>query len=642
MNPTTSITQTLRSIHGTNLLVLDRHVLPLINFLMPFLDLKLTGSFVDTAWLDLPPPIDTYDAVIAICYGNQTNLNLLHGLNAKRIHVIVPNLTKSFTYRTNKIFGGNSTFTDILENEAPKIGYRVRLYSWDIPYIKTEGAFVSGDLLQSYLTEPLSVANHVTDSLVRLFDENELKLKNVYSKGGLSAFVTKSLCESKLPEYMSKNKTALEIEFASLTAQSNTDLVVLERNLDWFSVAASQLTYGGLIHDLFGIQYEKGGVVKAESSTKNHENTGKPSTNESTNNSKHTSNQENTFSLTDDLFPILCNLNFSTVGQKLNKLARGVQQEYALNNPDASIDDIKRIVNSLGDLTSRQELIKKHTAISERIVESTGEQNAFLTFQHDLFELDYKTQVATILGFIDRHENETHVLAAICLTSIANDGFKPHDYEHVLDHVMGSYGLRSALKLEKLHEHKIVRIAEQLDFFGRVHGGDTDEDMGLLRPGNAYAATYALIDKFWNLHPELEQEVPNVDGTNLNAIYEQPSFALPLGMVPFLVRIVESLYVRDFLKYKPSNSTKRRPTWENLPLAQMIRGEQNDENVDDESDKHRVNDRLKNLVVAFIGGVTRAEIACLEHLGERIGRKVMVVLNEVVGQRDLIEGLTIG
>lgn len=126
------------------------------------------------------------------------------------------------------------------------------------------------------------------------------------------------------------------------------------------------------------------------------------------------------------------------------------------------------------------------------------------------------------------------------------------------------------------------------------------------------------MNKFWNLHPyeddnsgaELSKQQQQ-DLTNLVQIYLNPSFTLPGNTVPLTFRIIESLYFRDFLKYKPVNNVKSRPNWDNLGLNTMIAGKSVDMNLEDVND-----DKLKYLIVVFIGGITRSELTCLKYLEE--------------------------
>lgn len=96
--------------------------------------------------------------------------------------------------------------------------------------------------------------------------------------------------------------TASEIEFYEDKLQSNTDLVVVERNLDMMPVLFSQLTYHGIIDDLFDIEF--GSVVNLKQDV--NKNLSK-----------------------DELYnQDLKHLNFSAIGSRLNKMAKLIQQKF--------------------------------------------------------------------------------------------------------------------------------------------------------------------------------------------------------------------------------------------------------------------------------------------------------------------------
>lgn len=592
---------------GNNLLILDRSLLPLINYLIPFLQFKQFGKFNDLVWLDLAViPLDAYDGVIIIFKENEMNLNyLIEWQLKKKMHLIIPNLTKLFTYQLNKQFKGNVLFTQILESEPKGITYKIRLYKWDAFPIETEGVIITGSSLKSYFEEPLSVVNQLVDSVVPLLFSKDLKLKNVYAQGDLSEFFVRSLDDVKLPEYLNSHMSKLELEFYKMNSQSNTDLIVVERNLDWIPVIFNQLSYHGLVDDLFGIQY--GTILLSKSTIQD-----------------------------DPLYDTLKDLNFSTVGQKLNYMAKGVQSQYNKTLKTTDLEDMKKIVTTLNDLTTRQELIKKHTTISEEILQKTSEIEDLLQFQNDLFETDYKLMITTLNHFLKENLPPKYVLNCICMVSTVNDGIKTADYEHILNEVMNNYGLEVALQLELIIKNRLIRIVEPQDFFGRTVKEEPRAPQSLLSPRDNFISTYTLIDKFWNLHPQ-DPEEPRWENEKSAEIYSHPSFTLPGGTVPLIIRLIESLYSRDFLTYKPMNNTKRRPNWENLPVDTMFHGAVVDLNLDDNSDKTRVNDVSSVCVVVFIGGITRSEISCLRWLEQKLGREFIIVSNCITGSGGLYE-----
>ena len=102
---------------------------------------------------------------------------------------------------------------------------------------------------------------------------------------------------------MNENMTTLEIDFYSDVLHSNTDLVVLERNLDFTSCIFNQLNYHGIIDDMFSIKFENIEQLLSNEISKSLAN--------------------------DKLYSQdLKHLNFSSIGLRLNKLAKYIQQQF--------------------------------------------------------------------------------------------------------------------------------------------------------------------------------------------------------------------------------------------------------------------------------------------------------------------------
>ena len=94
------------------------------------------------------------------------------------------------------------------------------------------------------------------------------------------------------------------------------------------------------------------------------------------------------------------------------------------------------------------------------------------------------------------------------------------------------------------------------------------------------------------------------------------------------------------MKYKPVNNVKSRPNWDNLGLNTMIAGKSVDMNLEDVND-----DKLKYLIVVFIGGITRSELTCLKYLEERLKarkppKEIIVISNGIINNQDLWNYIT--
>ncbi|CUM46381.1 uncharacterized protein AC631_03092 [Debaryomyces fabryi] len=659
-------------LHGVyttkNLLILDQRLSTLINYLTPFLKLKEIAKIDKTAWIGdniEQDVLHSFDGFIFIL--NETNDNLqalskaVKQIGKKKIHIIVKQLTKSFIYEINKTLNGNITFEKICDlktgKEIIKFTSMIRLYNWEMnPILIDEEARVLSiespyGGLDSYFNQPLLQLYGLSSSFISLLENSFkasnmscMKLKNIYGKGDHANLLINIINNERIPEYLSLKLSSLEQEFYLTKAKGNTDLVVVERNLDFVSVILNQLNYQGLIDDLFGIDIDNVNVGETK------------------------------YKLNDELYDELKHLNFASIGIKLNELAKFIQNEFSAKDNLQSLNEMKKLVSNLGNLTSKQDLIKKHTFLSECILNyikngdienkptksnrKFNEYEKFLNFENELFDIDYKTQISYLRGFLAENFNYKIVVSTIVLISIVNDGIKEKDFDILYTEILDNFGMEIIFVIDNLVDNKIVKINDNNDLLSSALTYLTNQDkddekdenkenakLGISGGINTYKSNYTLINKFWNLHPTVEESTGTKSGLLIDE-YPNPSFTLPSSTVPLISRIIESLYLRDFLEYKPVNNTSKRPNWEKLGLDTMFHGKTTDINIDDTLDD-RNNDSNADqgeefVVVICIGGITRGEISCLRYLEQRlqkigIAKRFIILTSGIVNSDKLLD-----
>ncbi|KAI5964680.1 VPS33 [Candida pseudojiufengensis] len=639
-----------------NLLVLDPILSPFINSLTTFSNIKEHGKCQNVTWLNdelMELPINVlskYSSLIIILPESNENLKKLekyiqyiqHNIHNLKYNIIVKDLSKNYLYLLNKAFNGINNFEKILGLLNPiksvNITSKIKVFNWETDPIYTDGILLTSinqyGGLDDYFERPIKQINELSEAIVKLLFLNNgtnkpyplLKLRNVYGKGDHSELLINTLMKSLIPNYLNENMTNIEIEYYNEKIQSNTDLIVIERNLDYFPLIFNQLNYQGIIDDLFEIKFEN--IVHLEKQN-----------------------------LTDELYiQDLKNLNFSTIGLRLNKLAKLIQQKYKDSGSigESNLNDMKNLVSSLGNLTLQQELIKKHTIIGEAILSKVNnEYEKFLTLQNDIFEMDYKLQISNLNFFINSNYNIEFIWPTILLIGFINDGILNKDLEKISIDLQDNFGLEAALALEKLIKLKLIRVINDSsnDFLTSLglssqkkhHQTNVEDNQnlrGISGAKDVFKSNYTLINKFWNLHPMEDEDdstnkSSNQESRNLIEIYPNPSFTLPGNTVPLTYRIIESLYFRDFLKYRPVNNIKHRPNWDNLGLNTMFSGSSLDLNI------HNINnDKSKYMIVVFLGGITRSELTCLKYLEEKLHKKgnhkeIIIISNGIVNHHKL-------
>ncbi|PVH17959.1 uncharacterized protein CXQ87_000866 [Candidozyma duobushaemuli] len=675
---TENLFDVLRKIHTSdNLFVLSRKLSQELNYLTSFSELKSRGKFDRLVWLetlassdDVSQYVSGYGGLIVVLEDTHVSLDLFSKIwphlsrQKVKVSLIVKDLGRAFYYELVKILGSppddlfkNATNVDLTQNTI-RISSFVRLMNWQTLPLCVEDFVLTLNMelggLQSYFENPIPQLSLLSDALVQIVNftkTNEtIKFKNLFAKGDHSAALSNIFMNDKLSEYLASGFSPNEREFYTSKLRGNTDLVVLERNLDYFPLLLDHMNYSGLLDDLFGTSDELNNVL--ESGDK----------------------------LNDELYENIKDLNFASIGMKLNKLARYIQSELGNKDNLQEISEIKELVKNLGNLTSKQELVRKHTALSEAILEKikNNRQGNFkhdirewwLELQNEIFNLDYKRQIAKFQDLINQGCTESMALSCAALISLINDGFKHKDFTLVEEQIHSYFGLEAAFAFRKMRDLKILKaVNKSTDFFSGftfgkseiettttttssdIHGKDdstlTDKtyddinSLGITGGQDVYKSTYTLISKFWNLHPlEEEGEEPIIETLY---DYPNPSFAYPSATVSLITRLIEALYFRDFLKYKPVNNVYRRPNWEKLNLDAMFRGQTIDENICDDSDNRKSeaskNSRPEYVLAVFVGGITRGEIAVLRYLQGKLAKQnktLLVLTSGIVSNHKLI------
>lgn len=668
----------LRKIHTSdNLFVLSRKLSQELNYLTSFLELKSRGKFDRLVWLetlassdDVLQYVSGYGGLIVVLEDTHVSLDLFSKIwphlsrQKVKVSLIVKDLGRAFYYELVKILGSppddlfkNATNVDLTQNTI-RISSFVRLMNWQTLPLCVEDFVLTLNMelggLQLYFENPIPQLSLLSDALVQIVNftkTNEtIKFKNLFAKGDHSAALSNIFMNDKLSEYLASGFSPNEREFYTSKLRGNTDLVVLERNLDYFPLLLDHMNYLGLLDDLFGTLDELNNVLELGDK------------------------------LNDELYENIKDLNFASIGMKLNKLARYIQLELGNKDNLQEISEIKELVKNLGNLTSKQELVRKHTALSEAILEKikNNRQGNFkhdirewwLELQNEIFNLDYKRQIAKFQDLINQGCTESMALSCAALISLINDGFKHKDFTLVEEQIHSYFGLEAAFAFRKMRDLKILKaVNKSTDFFSGftfgkseiettttttssdIHGKDdstlTDKtyddinSLGITGGQDVYKSTYTLISKFWNLHPlEEEGEEPIIETLY---DYPNPSFAYPSATVLLITRLIEALYFRDFLKYKPVNNVYRRPNWEKLNLDAMFRGQTIDENICDDLDNRKSeaskNSRPEYVLAVFVGGITRGEIAVLRYLQGKLAKQnktLLVLTSGIVSNHKLI------
>lgn len=429
--------------------------------------------------------------------------------------------------------------------------------------------------------------------------------------------------------------------FLGLAPSTNIDsLIIIDREVDFPTVLLTQLTYEGLIDEVFNISANQTEVDSSVigGAAPQPGQTGSAST---------SMKRKIMIDPKDTLYSDLGDANFAIVGSLLNKVARRLQSSTERNSLAAkSTSELREFVARLPGYQAEQASLKLHTSLAEEIIKHTRTDTftRCLEVQQNLTSgADPSTQHDLITELIDRGTSLPTILRLLCLESTTNAGIRPKDLDTYKRAIIQAYGPQHLLTLQSLEKMSLLTPRG-----GATLAGGTGTSV---KPGSV--TNYTPLRKTLRLW---DDEVNEAQPTDISYTFS--------GYAPLSVRLVQSLIHKHTL----ANTIKPlAPGQASNPLAQgtrmfedaskYVRGASFDEVQTGDVAMKALKARQmlsghgeagKTVVVFFLGGVTRAEIAALRWVGRKLGEsggegrgsRVVVAATNVLTGEGLVEAAT--
>ena len=421
-----------------------------------------------------------------------------------------------------------------------------------------------------------------------------------------------------------------------LTPSSTIDsLVIIDREVDFPTVLLTQLTYEGLIDEVFNISANQTEVDAsvAGGAAPQPGQTGSAST---------SMKRKIMIDSKDTLYTELGDANFAIVGNLLNKVARRLQSSTERNQLAAkTTSELREFVAKLPGYQAEQASLKLHTGLAEEIIKFTRTDifTRSLEVQQNLMSgADPTTQHDSITELIIRDVALPTVLRLLCLESTTNAGIRPKDLEAFKRAIIQAYGPQHLLTVAALEKMGLLSAR------GGVGLGGTSA-----KPGSV--TNYTPLRKSLKLW---DDEVNEADPNDISYTFS--------GYAPLSVRIIQSIIQKQTLANlvkppsNPQTSAQVNPLAQGLRLfddaSKYVRGATFDEVQTGEEKavkaKSMLNgshgDASKTIVVFFLGGVTRAEVAALRFVGRKLkdvggegrGSRIVVCATNIITGEGLV------
>ncbi|KAI8912722.1 Sec1-like protein, partial [Gorgonomyces haynaldii] len=411
-------------------------------------------------------------------------------------------------------------------------------------------------------------------------------IPKVLGKGDHAKFLFNSLLKYRNQFLVDNGKdTLIQPEFDSM--------ILLDRNVDLLSLMRTQLTYEGLIDEIFGIHSS---FVELEPSFFS--------------NQQATSAKAKKVLLNgqDQVFQQLRDHSFEMVGDVLSEIALRLQSEEDQRHQAKTAPQLKEFAAKLGGLQQQRQSLSVHQKIYDYMLKYCGSpvtdrlwktEEQIATRQTDAQFFDY------IDDLISRNTNYQIVLRQLALYSLTLGGIKSKNYDQIRLDMAQAYGYQHILTFQNM------------------------EKAGLIKKSDGTKSPYGGIMRGLRLINDYHSSLNNQDISYIFA-----------GFAPISVRLVQ--FATTHLDPKQENPPKA--SWKgHEEVLKLLPGDLFEETIPTKGEKgFRKNqaDQTPSTLVVFIGGCTLAEISALRTLGTLSGRKYCILTTGITSGNKLINQLS--
>ncbi|XP_049662031.1 vacuolar protein sorting-associated protein 33A isoform X2 [Accipiter gentilis] len=365
-------------------------------------------------------------------------------------------------------------------------------------------------------------------------------------------------------------------------------LLLLDRNVDLLTPLATQLTYEGLIDEIYGIQNTYVKLPPEKFAPKKQGEGGKD---------LPTEPKKLQLNSAEELYAEIRDKNFNAVGSVLSKKAKIISAAFEERHHAKTVGEIKQFVSQLPHMQAARSSLANHTSIAELIKDITTSEDFFdnLTVEQEFMSgIDTDKVNNYIEDCIAQKHPLIKILRLVCLQSVCNSGLKQKVLDHYKREILQTYGYEHILTLNNL------------------------EKAGLLKPQTSGRNNYPTIRKTLRLWmDDVNEQNPN----DISYVYS--------GYAPLSVRLAQLL---------------ARPGWRSIEeVLKMLPGPHFEERqqLPTGLQKKRQHGENRVTLVFFLGGVTYAEIAALRFLSqmEDGGTEYIIATTKLINGTSWIKSL---
>lgn len=425
-------------------------------------------------------------------------------------------------------------------------------------------------------------------------------------------------------------------KFGLMPSASIESLVIIDREIDFATVLLTQLTYEGLIDEMFGIQHNQAEIDSsivgpAPGAPQSGRSPAAPV--------QQGLKRKIQLDASDKLFEQLRDTNGAIVDGLLNKVARRLQSDMESRHSAKSTSELRDFVNKLPGYQTEQQSLKTHINLTEEIMKNTQGDifSRSLEVQQNLYDgSDPSYQHDTIEELISRDVPLNTILRLLCLESCISGGLRPKDLENFKRQILHAYGYQHLLTMDALEKIGLLSSRASANVLLNPIG------MGGGGAAEAPKTNYNYLRRVLKLVvDEVNEQNPN----DIAYVYS--------GYAPLSVRLVQSIIQKQYLLTITKGASSAGVSgaahgWQGFEDAlRNTKGETFNrvQKGDEQAVKARhmlagtTGGKAKTVVVMFLGGITFTEIAALRFVAKREEgrRKILICTTDVISGDRMME-----
>ncbi|TPX46403.1 hypothetical protein SeMB42_g01870 [Synchytrium endobioticum] len=397
-------------------------------------------------------------------------------------------------------------------------------------------------------------------------------------------------------------------------------MVVIDRSVDLLTPMCTELTYEGLIDEIFSI---KSTFVELDPSILGVPPLQQPASS-TTAAAPPPKSRKVALNSNDRLYDQLRDLNFAVIPGLLSQVARRINNDYEERHNAKTVTQIREFIGKLGGLQQEHQSLRLHTNLTEQITKHTMDQdfNRMLEVQQNLVAgIVNNPHIDYIEELIDKSASMWPTMRLLCLYSLVNGGLRIKNYEFFKREVMHAYGFEHLLTFQNLSKTGLFK---------------RQDSTTLASKSSSYP--YSQIRKAFRLIvDDVNEHQPN----DMSYVYS--------GYAPLSVRLVQAAcqkYVGPVTNDSSKGNGGASVSWKGWEEALKLVPGPNVEEV--QRTGYGVADGLKTsrassklTLVVFLGGCTFTEISALRFLGRQCeGQREFVTLtSNIINGSSLLKSL---